>query len=272
MSETEVIHNGEMQQQSLPLAFIHGEAVIETPQDLFIPPDALEIILESFEGPLDLLLYLIRKQKFDIANIPIAEITRQYMEYVQVMRMIKLELAAEYLVMAALLAQIKSRLLLPVHKELEEEEDDPRALLIKRLQEYEQFRKAAENLDALPRVERDIYIANALLDETQSQDVELPDLCVKELLLALSDVMARAQTLTHHQVSAEVLSTRARMSHILSLLTENDGFLPFSQAFEHVEGKAAVVVSFIAILELVKESLIVVQQSDINSLIYLKLK
>lgn len=262
----------EMQQQKLPLGFLHGKAVTDKPEDLYIPPDALEVALEAFEGPLDLLLYLIKKHKLDILDVSIAKITGQYMQYVEMMKEFKLELAAEYLVMAALLAQIKSRLLLPVHKELEQEEEDPRALLIRRLQEYEQFRRAAENLDALPRVERDIHIAHALLDETQSQDVELPDLCVKELLLALSDVMARAQTLTHHHVSAEVLSTRARMSHILSLLTDNDGFLPFSQAFEHIEGKAAVVVSFIAILELVKESLIVVQQSDINSLIYLKLK
>ena len=262
----------DMQQQKLPLGFLHGKAVTTQPDDLYIPPDALEVALEAFEGPLDLLLYLIKKHKLDILDVSIAKITKQYMQYVELMKEFKLELAAEYLVMAALLAQIKSRLLLPVHKELEEQEEDPRALLIRRLKEYEQFRQAAENLDALPRVDRDIHIANALLDEQAPADLALPQLCVKELVLALGDVMARAQTLTHHQVSAEALSTRARMAHMLDLLTKHNGFMPFVSAFQPEEGRAAVVVSFIAILELVKEHLIVVQQSDINSLIYLKQK
>lgn len=261
----------EMQQQKLPLGFLHGEAVIDKPEDLYIPPDALEVALEAFEGPLDLLLYLIKKHKLDILDVSIAKITSQYMQYVDMMKEFKLELAAEYLVMAALLAQIKSRLLLPVHKELEDEEEDPRALLIKRLQEYEQFRKAAENLDALPRLDRDIFVAKALLEEQKSEQV-LPELNLQDLVMALSDIMARAATFTHHQVTAETLSTRERMSRILMLLNEQQGFMSFEMAFQPDEGRAAVVVSFIAVLELVKEDLIVLQQSDINSLIFLKLK
>ena len=261
----------EMQQQKLPLGFLHGEAVIDKPEDLYIPPDALEVALEAFEGPLDLLLYLIKKHKLDILDVSIAKITSQYMQYVDMMKEFKLELAAEYLVMAALLAQIKSRLLLPVHKELEDEEEDPRALLIKRLQEYEQFRKAAENLDALPRLDRDIFVAKALLEEQKSEQV-LPELNIQDLVMALSDIMARAATFTHHQVSVETLSTRERMSRILMLLSEQQGFMSFEMAFQPDEGRAAVVVSFIAVLELVKEDLIVLQQSDINSLIFLKLK
>mgnify|MGYP001132862574 FL=1 len=183
---------GEMHQQPLPLAFIHGEALVEKPQDLFIPPDALEVILESFEGPLDLLLYLIRKQKFDILNLPIAPITEQYMAYVELMKEAKLDLATEYLVMAAILAEIKSRLLLP-KQTVEEDEEDPRAELVKRLQEYEVIKAAAEGLDALPRMERDVYIANSALPEnfqvrTVDAQVDLVD-----LVSALQEVMKRAQ-------------------------------------------------------------------------------
>jgi segregation and condensation protein A len=261
----------ELIQQKLPLGFLNGEAVTAKPDDLYIPPDALEVALEAFEGPLDLLLYLIKKHKLDILELSVSKITHQYMQYVEMMSEFKLELAADYLVMAALLAQIKSRFLLPVHKELEDEHEDPRALLIKQLQEYEQFKKAAEKLDTLPRVDRDIYIAKAQFEELE-QTVDLPQLCSKELLTALSDIMARAETLTHHHISAETLSTRARMSYILTLLNNNNGFIPFANAFERAESKAGVVVSFIAVLELVKEGLIQLQQSDINSLIYLKLK
>ncbi len=259
-------------QQKLPLAFLHGQAVTEKPTDLYIPPDALEVALEAFEGPLDLLLYLIKKHRLDILDLSVSSITEQYMQYVDLMKEIKLELAAEYLVMAALLTQIKSRLLLPVHKELEEEEADPRAELVKRLQEYEQFRKAAENLDDIPRVGRDIHIAKALIDESDLQAPLFPDVDMKELLLALSDVMARAETFNHHQITAEVLSTRARMSEILDLLSQSSEFVPFEQVVICEKGRAHVVVSFIAILELVKEQLIVLNQSDINSLIYIKIK
>lgn len=259
-------------QHKLPLAYLNGQAVHEKPEDLYIPPDALEVALEAFEGPLDLLLYLIKKHKLDILDLSILSITKQYMQYVELMKEIKLELAAEYLVMAALLAQIKSRLLLPVHKELEQDEDDPRAMLIKRLQEYEQFRKAAQQLDEIPRVERDIYLASAILPVESATPIVLPEIELKELMLALSEVMARAEKFTHHHVSAEALSTRSRMSLILEMLSSTPNYLAFTHAFTLKEGRQGVVVSFIAMLELLKEGLIEIQQNDINAEIYLKLK
>ncbi|MFC3034669.1 segregation and condensation protein A [Pseudoalteromonas fenneropenaei] len=258
-------------QQKLPLAFLHGEAVIDKPEDLYIPPDALEVILDTFEGPLDLLLYLIKKHKLDILELPILKITEQYVSYVELMKELKLELAAEYLVMAALLAQIKSRMLLPVHEELPEEED-PRAELVRRLQEYEQFRRAAELLDEIPRLERDIFVAHALIDSSYEPDLLLPDTSLKELLLALSDVMARAKVLEHHHVSKEALSTRSRMSFILDKLSESNSSLPFSDFFTLAEGRSGVVVTFIAMLELVKEALIDILQVEAGGQVYLSLK
>jgi segregation and condensation protein A len=257
-------------QQKLPLAFLHGKAVVAKPEDLYIPPDALEIILETFEGPLDLLLYLIKKHKLDILELSIFSITEQYVHYVEMMGEFQLELAGEYLVMAALLAQIKSRLLLPVHEELEEEAD-PRAELIKRLQEYEQFKKAAENLDAIPRVGRDIYIAKAIMPEPSKDTLNYPDVELKDLMLALSDVMARAKTLAHHQISAEVLSTRERMSQILQRLSQSSHAIAFSELFTLAEGRSGVVVSFIAMLELIKEGLITCLQVNSKSVIYVSL-
>lgn len=257
-------------QQKLPLAFLHGKAMVDKPSDLYIPPDALEIILETFEGPLDLLLYLIKKHKLDVLELSIFSITEQYMSYVEMMTEFQLELAGEYLVMAALLAQIKSRLLLPVHKELEEEED-PRAELIKRLQEYEQFKKAAENLDEIPRVGRDIFVAHAAMPAAENITEQLPEVQLKDLLFALSDIMARAKTLEHHLISAEVLSTRERMSQILQQLSHTQSALPFSALFTVNEGRSGVVVSFIAILELVKEGLITCLQVTSDSLIYVSL-
>ena len=257
-------------QQKLPLAFLHGKAMVDKPSDLYIPPDALEIILETFEGPLDLLLYLIKKHKLDVLELSIFSITEQYMSYVEMMTEFQLELAGEYLVMAALLAQIKSRLLLPVHKELEEEED-PRAELIKRLQEYEQFKKAAENLDEIPRVGRDIFVAHAAMPVAENIIEQLPEVQLKDLLFALSDIMARAKTLEHHLISAEVLSTRERMSQILQQLSHTQSALPFSALFTVNEGRSGAVVSFIAILELVKEGLITCLQVTSDSLIYVSL-
>lgn len=257
-------------QQKLPLAFLHGKAMVDKPSDLYIPPDALEIILETFEGPLDLLLYLIKKHKLDVLELSIFSITEQYMSYVEIMTEFQLELAGEYLVMAALLAQIKSRLLLPVHKELEEEED-PRAELIKRLQEYEQFKKAAENLDEIPRVGRDIFVAHAAMPVAENITEQLPEVQLKDLLFALSDIMARAKTLEHHLISAEVLSTRERMSQILQQLSHTQSALPFSALFTVNEGRSGAVVSFIAILELVKEGLITCLQVTSDSLIYVSL-
>ncbi|CAH9052024.1 Segregation and condensation protein A [Pseudoalteromonas holothuriae] len=259
------------QQQKLPLAFLNGEAVVEKPEDLYIPPDALEVILETFEGPLDLLLYLIKKHKLDILQLPVLSITEQYVAYVELMKDLQLELAGEYLVMAALLAQIKSRMLLPVHEELEEEED-PRAELVRRLQEYEQFKRAAENLDALPRVERDIFTAHALVDESAEPEPVLPIIELKELVLALGDVMARAKTFEHHHISAEVLSTRERMSQILQYLSEHVGPCAFNTLFKVEEGRSGVVVTFIAMLELLKEQLINCVQVASNSQIYLSLQ
>lgn len=258
-------------QQKLPLAFLNGEAVIDKPEDLYIPPDALEVILDTFEGPLDLLLYLIKRHKLDILELPILKITEQYVTYVEMMKELKLELAAEYLVMAALLAQIKSRMLLPVHEELQEEED-PRAELVRRLQEYEQFKLAAESLDVIPRLERDIFVASAQLDPSYEPDILRPDTSLKELLLALSDVMERARAFEHHHISKEALSTRERMSHILDVLSSAGKTLPFTDFFEVQEGRSGVVVTFIAMLELVKESLIMIVQTTVGAQIYLSLK
>lgn len=263
-----------MVQQVLPLAMIHGEAYIDKPQDLFIPPDALEIILESFEGPLDLLLYLIRKQKFNILDLPIAPITKQYMIYVDLMKDIKLELAAEYLVMAAILAEIKSRLLLP-KQAVEDSEEDPRAELVRRLQEYEVVKHAANELDELPRLDRDIFIGNANVPtnfqpRTIDADVDLAD-----LVTALHDIMKRTRALEHHYIQKETLSTRERMAFIINQLQNVDDknpYIEFSQLFDIKEGRHGVVVTFLAILELLKESLIECIQAQVFGPIQLSLK
>ncbi|GEA11558.1 segregation/condensation protein A [Alteromonas sp. KUL49] len=257
-------------QQPLPLAFINGEALIEKPEDLFIPPDALEVILETFEGPLDLLLYLIRKQKFDITTLPVADITKQYMSYVEVMKTLKLELAAEYLLMAAILAEIKSRLLLPKRSDDSEEEEDPRAELIRRLKEYELVKEAAESLDLQPRMERDLFRAKAKVsDEVTPLRVE-PDVSMQELVLAFSSAMQRAAAFEHHTIEREALSTRERMSMILEQLT-TQAYTPLESLFTVEEGKAGVVVSFLAILELVKEQLIFCVQAGPYARIHVKL-
>ncbi|WP_440055870.1 segregation and condensation protein A [Pseudoalteromonas sp. T1lg65] len=261
----------EAAQQKLPLAFLNGEAVVEKPEDLYIPPDALEVILDTFEGPLDLLLYLIKRHKLDILELPILSITQQYVQYVEMMKDMQLELAGEYLVMAALLAQIKSRLLLPKHEELEEEED-PRAELVRRLKEYEQFKQAAENMDQIPRVDRDIFIAQALVDNSAEPEPLFPNIELKELILALSDVMARAKTFEHHHISAEALSTRERMSFILQKLKDSQKQLLLQDFFTVDEGRSGVVVTFIAMLELIKEQLIDCIQAAPASQIYLRLQ
>lgn len=254
-----------------PLALLNGKAMVKKPADLYIPPDALEVILETFEGPLDLLLYLIKKHKLDILELSVHTITKQYVAYVELMKDLKLELAAEYLVMAALLTQIKSRLLLPVHKELEDEDVDPRVELIKRLKEYEQFKTAAENLDEIPRLDRDIFVAKALPSEKTIPETLLPNVDMKDILLALGDIMARAKNYTHHHISAETLSTRERMSKILQQLGETAGFVEFSELFELSEGRSGVVVTFIAILELIKECLIECIQSEPRTQIHVQL-
>jgi len=254
--------------QQLQLALVYGEAFTQMPQDLYIPPDALEVFLEAFEGPLDLLLYLIRKQNIDILDIPVAEITRQYMGYVELMKTVRLELAAEYLVMAAMLAEIKSRMLLPRSAAIEEEEDDPRAELIRRLQEYERFKAAAEGIDTLKRVGRDLYVPR--LDAPQAKVRKLlPEVSLEELLLSMADVLRRGDMFESHQVSREALSTRERMSDVLERL-RGGGFVPFVELFTAEEGKLGVVVTFMAILELVKEQLIELVQNEAFAAIHVR--
>ncbi len=246
-------------QEDIFLAVVDGERVNDLPQDLYIPPDALEVFLDAFEGPLDLLLYLIKRQNLDILNIPIAHITEQYMEYVEVMKAINLELAAEYLVMAAMLAEIKSRVLLPRPKELDDE-DDPRADLIRRLQEYERFKKAAHEIDELPRMEQDIFQASADLPELHVNK-PLPDVDMQEIMLALKDVLVRAQMFSHHHIQKETLSVREKMSSVLAIVSA-DGFTDFVTLFDLEEGRMGVVVTFLAIMELTKESLLELIQSE----------
>jgi segregation and condensation protein A len=249
------------QQQEMPFAIVEGEPVTELPRDLYIPPDALQVFLEAFEGPLDLLLYLIRRQNLDVLDIPIAEITRQYMKYIEVMAELQLELAGEYLLMAAMLAEIKSRMLLPRPTVTDgQEEDDPRAELVRRLQEYERFKKAAEDIDRLHRLERDTMNASAeLVDRTVVKLV--PQVTMHEMLLALKDVMTRAQMFTHHHVQRERLSVRQRMSDILSRLRETS-FVEFVHLFNPAEGRMGVTVTFSAILELTREALIEIVQAE----------
>jgi len=255
----------------VPHAILHGENITTLPDDLYIPPDALRVFLETFQGPLDLLLYLIRKQNIDILDIPIADITRQYVEYVEVMREIQFELAAEYLVMAAMLAEIKSRMLLPRPKlDDDDEEGDPRAELVRRLQEYERFKKAAEDIEALPRVGRDTFLAEAMMPDIK---IELPHPTVEleDLFAALRDVMKRAELYTDHQIEREVLSIRERMTIVLSTI-KAEAFTEFTTLFTTEEGRMGVVVSLIAILELVRQKVIEFVQSGPYATIYVKAK
>jgi segregation and condensation protein A len=256
------------QQQEMPLAMVRGQPVLQMPQDLYIPPDALEVILEAFEGPLDLLLYLIRRQNLDILDIPIAEITRQYIDYIDLMQDMRLELAAEYLVMAAILAEIKSRLLLPRPPQAESIEGDPRAELVRRLQEYERFKKAAADIEAMPRLERDFSVANAFVPDKNVIQLP-PPVELRELLLALKDVLKRAELTGRHAIQREALSVRNRMSDVLTALGDG-GFHPFEQLFNLDEGRPGIIVTFLALLELAKEHLIEIMQSEPLARIYLK--
>jgi chromatin segregation and condensation protein Rec8/ScpA/Scc1 (kleisin family) len=249
------------QQAEMPFAIVEGEPITELPRDLYIPPDALQVFLEAFEGPLDLLLYLIRRQNLDILDIPIAEITRQYMQYIEVMQDLQLELAGEYLLMAAMLAEIKSRMLLPRPATAEgDEENDPRAELVRRLQEYERFKLAAEDLDRLHRLERDTLVAEAELVERRVVRVQ-PQVTLREMLTAFKDVIARAEMFAHHHVQRERLSVRQRMSDVLSRL-QDAAFVDFSALFTPAEGRMGVTVTFIAILELMREGLIDIVQAE----------
>ncbi len=247
-------------QGEMPFAVVDGEPVTQLPQDLYIPPYALQVFLEAFEGPLDLLLYLIRRQNIDVLDIPIAEITLQYVEYIELMKEMQLELAGEYLLMAAMLAEIKSRMLLPRAVIEDDEEEDPRAELVRRLQEYERFKKAAEDLSDLPRLERDVFVANVDAPERKIVD-DLPDITLKELLLAFHGVLRRAEMFTNLHLQRELLSVRQRMSEILSRVKANT-FSSFADLFDPKEGRMGVAVTFVAILELLRESTIEVAQAE----------
>ncbi len=253
--------DGPAQQREMPFALVYGQDYTKIPEDLYIPPDALEVFLDAFSGPLDLLLYLIRRQNMDILDVEVAEITRQYIEYIDLMKATRFELAAEYLVMAAMLAEIKSRMLLP-RPELGEEEEDPRAELIRRLQEYERFKRAAQDLDSLPRLERDLFVAQSTPPTQEQAAKPLPQVSLTELLRALGEVLKRAEMFEHHRISRETLSTRERMGQILDQLRESPTeFVAFTRLFHRDEGRHGVVVTFLALMELVKEVLVEVVQA-----------
>lgn len=256
------------QQTEMPFAIVEGETVTELPRDLYIPPDALRVFLEAFEGPLDLLLYLIRRQNLDVLDIPIAEITRQYMQYIDVMQELQLELAGEYLLMAAMLAEIKSRMLLPRPRTEDGEEEDPRAELVRRLQEYERYKKAAEDLDLLPRMERDTLAASAEVVERRVVRM-VPQVTLQEMLVAFKEVLSRAEMFAHHHVQREPLSVRQRMSEVLSALREA-AFVEFVKLFRPEEGRMGVTVTFVALLELMREGLIDIVQAEAYAPIHVR--
>lgn len=254
-------------QHEMPFALIQGEPMTVIPEDLYIPPDALEVILEAFEGPLDLLLYLIRRQNLNILDVPIAEITRQYMTYIDMMQALQIELAAEYLLMAAMLAEIKSRMLLPRPVESDDEED-PRAELVRRLQEYERYKQAAQNIDELPRVGRDVYLTDAELPKME-REKPVPEVDLRELLKAFKDAMTRADMYTHHLIQRDALSVRERMSKVLAMISAED-FTDYTQLFTIEEGRRGVIVTILALLELVKEQLIDMVQSEPFAAIHIR--
>ncbi len=252
-------------------AIVDGKPYQELPKDLYIPPEALDVVLETFEGPLDLLLYLIRKQNLDILNIPILQITQQYMQYISIVGELKLELAAEYLLMAALLAEIKSRLLLPRKAEqIEGDEDDPRAVLIRRLQEYERIKNAAEALDELPRLERDIVVATI---DTSIVKVQRPkaEVQFQDIVFALQGILKRADQLSHHVITKEPLSVKDRMNQIMKQLDVQPSLL-FKMLFTYEEGRPGVVVAFLAILELSKAELVEITQAEPFSELSIRVK
>jgi segregation and condensation protein A len=257
-------------QDEMPFAVVEGQPVTELPRDLYIPPQALEVFLEAFEGPLDLLLYLIRRQNLDILDIPIAEITRQYTRYIELMQVLQLELAGEYLLMAATLAEVKSRMLLPkVHAGEDGDETDPRAELVRRLQEYERFKRAAEGIDRMARIERDTWIASAELIDRKVVRIA-PQVTLQEMLLAFQDVLSRSDMFAHHHVQREPLSVRQRMTDVLAALNGN-AFVDFVRLFSSAEGRRGVTVTFVAILELLREGLIEIVQSEAYGPLHVRL-
>jgi segregation and condensation protein A len=256
-------------QTEMPFAVVEGQPITELPRDLYIPPQALEVFLEAFEGPLDLLLYLIRRQNLDILDIPIAEITRQYTRYIELMQVLQLELAGEYLLMAATLAEVKSRMLLPrVHGD-DAEEVDPRAELVRRLQEYERFKRAAEGIDRMPRIERDTWIASAELVDRRVVRIA-PQVTLQEMLMAFQEVLARSDMFAHLHVQREPLSVRQRMADVMAALN-GAAFVDFVRLFRPDEGRRGVTVTFVAILELLREGLIEIAQSQAYEPLHVRL-
>lgn len=250
-----------------PLAMVKGQPLLEPPNDLYIPPEALEVVLESFHGPLDLLLYLIKRNNLDILDIPIATITEQYIQYIGMLEARKLELAAEYLVMAAVLAEIKSRMLLP-RPPSEDEEQDPRAELVRRLLEYEQFKQAAERLDELPRLERDNEVAQAVCEQIERLR-PAPNIGLDDIAQALAQVLERAKMYEHHLVAPEALSVRERMTLVTNALIA-DEFIEFAQLFRPQEGRMGVIVTLLALLELLRDAIVELVQSEPFAPIYVR--
>ncbi|MAJ29681.1 MAG: segregation/condensation protein A [Gammaproteobacteria bacterium] len=255
-------------QAEMPFAIVQGEQLTELPKDLYIPPVALQVFLEAFEGPLDLLLYLIRKQNLDVLDIPIAEITEQYVDYINLMKDLELSLAGEYLLMAAMLAEIKSKMLLPIFEEIEEE-DDPRAELVRRLLEYERYRSVSEEIDLLNRVDRDVYLSTAETGNYQQPDI-LPDIELPDLIIAFQEVLKKAEMYSTLHFMKEPLSVKERMSEILDKINGKD-FVKFEDLFNLQEQKTGLVVTFLAILELMKELLIEVVQAQEFGIIHVKM-
>ena len=264
---TEPTEQTRTEQAEMPFAIVQGAPITELPKDLYIPPDALEVFLEAFEGPLDLLLYLIKRQNLDILDIPIAKITDQYMRYIELMDELQLELAGEYLLMAAMLAEIKSRMLLP-RPQTQEEEEDPRAELVRRLQEYERYKQAAAEIDQLPRYERDVFGVIIEFPDRMAE-VKKPEVSMDSMLKIFADVLQRAELFSHHHVQREPLSVRERMTFILDRINAQD-FTDFKDLFTVTEGRAGVIVTLLAVLELIKEALIEMVQNEINGPIYIK--
>ncbi len=263
----EEIKTAEVSQDEMPFALVMGSPMTQLPKDLYIPPDALEVFLEAFEGPLDLLLYLIKRQNLDILDIPLAKITEQYMAYIEMMDVMQFELAGEYLLMAAMLAEIKSRMLLPRQTE-EEDEDDPRAELIRRLQEYERYKTAAEKLNEIPRYERDLFSTVAEFPGRKINQ-KPPEVSMEAILRVFAEVVKRADMFSHHMVKREALSVRERMGIVLEKVSA-EKFTDFEELFSVEEGRGGVIVSLLAILQLVKDSLIILVQNEANGPIYVK--
>jgi len=255
-------------QEKIPFAIVHGTPFTKLPNDLYIPPNALEIFLEAFEGPLDLLLYLIKRQNLNILDIPIAEVTSQYMKYVEIMKTLRLELAAEYLVMAAMLAEIKSRMLLPKSKMEQEDEKDPRAELVRRLQEYERFKIAAKEINALPRIGQDTFKANTILPGIEPKKV-YPKINLIEVLYMFHDMLRVKAFYPHHQIYLEPLSVREKMAHLLAELAK-EKFTELKVLFKCEEKRQGIIIVLLALLELIKESLVEIIQTTSYGRIYVK--